>query len=503
MSGRGLKRGSIVLLLVLFIINTVAASDIGLYSLKLNNEKYGAGDTVQITADIYSNSAEPLMQNRVVFALEKSNRAVMQISSLNFDLAPSEVKRISESLVLPSYLAPGDYKLVARLYNAADKLAGALIEELEISNPGSFKEVELSAVTFSYGGLEDYGQSGLLNVPENEPFNVNFALKNVGSSALDNIEAELKFVKTFDKLDVAKTINQVVNLNKNEQKELSFDVALPAPGGYTLYVAVKHNGELLAMSENRVTVSGFSGSIQHVKNLKDIYNKNDLVRVTASVVGSADSTTIINDAQLDLAIYKKNNLVYSEIKTISVLMPEGKEIMFEFTAPEELDDYVLRLDLKKDSRLLDTFIAAYYELPSPECIFVFGKLKCDDACFDDNVCERFEYYLGNCFDCKDVQEPPESFDPDSDDDRDGLTRQEELALGTNPNNKDTDGDGATDKEEFEAQSDPLDKSSRPLKIAFKQQEAVLDFIILLVLASVLIYIIYKVKPLERKKKKKK
>ena len=46
------------------------------------------------------------------------------------------------------------------------------------------------------------------------------------------------------------------------------------------------------------------------------------------------------------------------------------------------------------------------------------------------------------------------FDSDIDSDGDGLTDQEEFALGTNPYKMDTDGDGFTDKEEVDKGFDP-------------------------------------------------
>ena len=57
-------------------------------------------------------------------------------------------------------------------------------------------------------------------------------------------------------------------------------------------------------------------------------------------------------------------------------------------------------------------------------------------------------------------------DPDqggeTDLDGDGLTENEELALGTDPNNPDTDGDGTSDGDEVNAGTDPLDPTSFPV-----------------------------------------
>ena len=50
---------------------------------------------------------------------------------------------------------------------------------------------------------------------------------------------------------------------------------------------------------------------------------------------------------------------------------------------------------------------------------------------------------------------------DPDDDNDGLTDAEELALGTNSILPDTDGDGWSDKEEADEDTDPLSAGSQP------------------------------------------
>ena len=61
--------------------------------------------------------------------------------------------------------------------------------------------------------------------------------------------------------------------------------------------------------------------------------------------------------------------------------------------------------------------------------------------------------------------------PDGDDDNDGLTNAQEVALGTDPLNPDTDGDGWSDGDEVANGSSPLDPNSRP-KLTFVAQPPV-------------------------------
>jgi hypothetical protein len=53
---------------------------------------------------------------------------------------------------------------------------------------------------------------------------------------------------------------------------------------------------------------------------------------------------------------------------------------------------------------------------------------------------------------------------DTDADNDGLTNEQEIALGTDPLKADTDGDGYSDKVEVDAGSDPLNPLSKPISI---------------------------------------
>lgn len=62
------------------------------------------------------------------------------------------------------------------------------------------------------------------------------------------------------------------------------------------------------------------------------------------------------------------------------------------------------------------------------------------------------------------------FEPGDDDDGDGLTNQEEAALGTDPQLKDTDNDGASDRIEARSGTDPLDAQSVPSLKEMRTQE---------------------------------
>ena len=54
----------------------------------------------------------------------------------------------------------------------------------------------------------------------------------------------------------------------------------------------------------------------------------------------------------------------------------------------------------------------------------------------------------------DEQRSPTAVDPNADDDGDGLTNEEEAALGTDPTKADSDGDGVSDTDEFDHGTDP-------------------------------------------------
>ena len=70
-------------------------------------------------------------------------------------------------------------------------------------------------------------------------------------------------------------------------------------------------------------------------------------------------------------------------------------------------------------------------------------------------------FLLTAFACSACEEGAAKQDPNSDEDGDGLTAEEEEALGTDPGNPDSDGDGYDDATEASAGFDPLDGEDHP------------------------------------------
>ncbi|MFT4624233.1 MAG: hypothetical protein ACI8PZ_002892 [Myxococcota bacterium] len=71
--------------------------------------------------------------------------------------------------------------------------------------------------------------------------------------------------------------------------------------------------------------------------------------------------------------------------------------------------------------------------------------------------------------CGGKEEPIDtgSYDPAADPDDDGLSNEEEEALGTDPKNPDSDGDGVTDGREVNSNTDPLDADDKPYEGGWK------------------------------------
>ena len=70
----------------------------------------------------------------------------------------------------------------------------------------------------------------------------------------------------------------------------------------------------------------------------------------------------------------------------------------------------------------------------------------------------------------------DTVDPESDHDGDGLTAEEEAALGTDPSNPDTDGDGYEDGQEHDELFDPTDPDDHPYTGGWGRDPCFDDFV---------------------------
>ncbi len=493
---------TVLFVLCMAIVNAAVVYELSFYSFNTDKTTYEAGQTVQIEAQPMSRSENPYMQNELVlFVAKPTGEVIMESSAGKFDLAPFQVTAMKSSIKLPSSLKPGSYKVLGYVATAANIYAAFASENIEVTNDmDKYPAAQLSNIEIHYNNDVGFNLEGLLPVEAGDDFDVKFSVKNTGDLDLD-LKVTVTAEKTFEG-DRVFTKTETVSVDKNEEKDMTFEVTLPDSGGHKLFVTVEYGDFILARSEARVNVLGVAGSINTVNNAEDVYYEGDPVSISVTVVGPADHVTIVDQAELQLQIKKGSDILYEDSKSISDLKGSPQTIKFDFSAPENIDEYKLKLKLVSDGTVLDTYEADYYRLPTPQCVFVDGRLKCIGSCFDDDVCERQEYYLGICHDCRNVKQAPVSTDPDSDDDLDGLTRSEELKLGTDPLNRDSDGDGVPDAE------DTMVAGSTVKRPSGKDTDAVegVSFQILLVAMLVIIFLLsialnLKSKQGEKKKKK--
>ncbi|MDY6777566.1 MAG: hypothetical protein SVU32_02800, partial [Candidatus Nanohaloarchaea archaeon] len=79
---------------------------------------------------------------------------------------------------------------------------------------------------------------------------------------------------------------------------------------------------------------------------------------------------------------------------------------FSLSAPQDLQQYTLRVVLGKGDTVYDTFTASYEPLTVERKLTASGQVKKAGACFTDGVCTQEEYEIGSCYDCIGVETPP-------------------------------------------------------------------------------------------------
>ncbi|MDY6777035.1 MAG: hypothetical protein SVU32_00080, partial [Candidatus Nanohaloarchaea archaeon] len=106
-------------------------------------------------------------------------------------------------------------------------------------------------------------------------------------------------------------------------------------------------------------------------------------------------------------ILKEGNTVVEKQKMIDRLPFNPATRTFSFQAPTSLQDYRLRVVLGKGDRVFDTFEARYQNLVAERVLTGSGQVREKGACFDNGKCTSQEYQIGTCYDCRNVEQPPQ------------------------------------------------------------------------------------------------
>ena len=416
-----------ILTLLLLVTGTVAGVtyDLSFVGIEVDETDLATGDQLSYQSNLVNTADAPHTDVTVTgMLIRKNDRNLVYETTVqeDIDLAPRELVTVGGNHTIPEEVPAGDYQWILQAETQTGTPVAYMSESVSITNPS-----EVPSVSFGEGGVyllidrvqvgdgivreyqqPTYGSSGETAIPGN-PAEVVFELTNDGTTDLD-LTANIEVIPTYaaDTEPVTTASEDLGTLTVGETQEYNASVTVDDPGTYRVVTdIVDSNGESIGEGEVRLVIAGDGGSIVNVANVQDVYDAGDTIGTNVSYVGPADGSTVVEDATLTMQVRKDNSTVLEETHQIDQLPFNVEEYEFTAEAPEDLDDYTLRIVLGKDDTTYDTFTASYQELDPERVLTEDGTVRVQGECVDDGVCTRAEYEKGGCFDCRNVDEPPE------------------------------------------------------------------------------------------------
>lgn len=383
-------------------------SNIGFYGQSINVTEVNGNEPVELNYNLVNREDLVKAQIEVIYELRRiSDLSLMYESYRNFSFAPYEVKRINETLNFGK-IPPGEYTLVTQIRSGAGSPLGRLSNELNVysslEKKAQFSKLPYLRIFYTTPNQVRY-ENSYSNVGRptgrDEDFEVRFELENLEES-VNTFRYEFNIKNSYSSKNMRTIFSNEVTLNEGEKREIVETIQYNESGTFDLFVKVfDDESNQLANKEVRLVVVGDDGTILDVFNQRDGYEQNELVTVNVSIVGPADSLSLVENSTLMLNILEQNEIIYEENISIDILPTNPENYKFSFIAPEELKYYKLRVTLENDGNIYDQ-VELSYEPLFPELIISPTGAIYDPSlnmCLDDNKCTQMEKNLGNCADC--------------------------------------------------------------------------------------------------------
>ncbi len=413
-----------VLILSLFLtgITSAAYYQISFRGMKADQTQIQAGNEVNFETNIANLGENPRTDITVEALLVRdSDNSVVHREVINddVDLAGREILLLDETVQVPSSTPEGDYNLVIRGLDSSGIAKAFVSEDISVSNDRS-----ISSLSFGNKGvylltprivtgegytrrysLPSYGTQGE-NVLPGSNFSIKFSLENKGTETV-NPEARFRIVPTYSQNpEPVKEFSQDLSaIGPAETANYSFEQQLTTPGTYQVYAEIfDGEGNEMASSRVRLVIAGAGGSITDVSNSQDTYAAGQEFSLDATLVGPADGSTTVRDAQLAVQVTSEGSEVFTETKTIDKLPLSPQDYTVSRQLQQNLENYSINVTLGKDDRIYDTYTADYEPLTAERSLTEGGQVRNRNACFDDGKCTEREFEIGNCYDCIGVSE---------------------------------------------------------------------------------------------------
>lgn len=365
------KRGKslimIAMSLILFVVICfpfINSQDI-IY-VETNKEVYTPGETVKITANVTSN--EPTVDLAYSFHVLKTphktlssvygEKILYKSEDKPLEIREGETTTCSASWDIPSNIEHGLYKIYFFIKSEQERLAfsGTFFN---VSDEGQVtKSIELDRIEFEQDGEIGGGLEGFNVFPDKETI-ISSNLENTGDIGL-NLTAELDVYYTFESEEKVLHKEKKLRLEKGESMPLEFLIDTPdKPTSYTPIITLFNSeGDIMGRIRGRLVVKGEGGSIMNAFTNQSAYLKDDKVEIYAEVIGPSDYSSTIENVELYYALIKNEEKILEGNKNIDLEL-NLKKINFTSTAPQDIEDYTLELELRKNGEVFDKYKKSY------------------------------------------------------------------------------------------------------------------------------------------------
>ncbi len=374
----------------------------------LQCEAENVGNALDVSVRV-ANTEYVVKKFNVEVILAGSDSSIFARNTETVLLDSREVKDLSFSLTLPEKLPRDNYKVYCKVYEFGKPLTW-LSSDVNLSDIATLPKVSFEKTVYLkviqiqrsdtivrrivWYSYSDWGRE----IPPSAEIRLIAPLINKNPFSI-KVKGLVKAIGTYSGNVIFEKEVDIGELEGNARKVIEIPISITIPGTYRVVIEIYDlQNNLLATSECRAVIMGEGGTILSIENKKDVYKKGDEVEINVTVVGPADKS-IVSNAYLLLEIYRNNEEVFSENKTIDLTF-KPESFTFKFRAKEDLLKYKVVVKLGKDGRVFDEEQIEYYDL-EPEIILAEdGRVKYLNAnqCFDDGICDDFEKKL-NCMDC--------------------------------------------------------------------------------------------------------
>jgi hypothetical protein len=393
--------------------------DLSFRGLTVQEDQVDAGETVDISANMANLAEDPRTDISIEASLvrESDNSVVhKEIIEADVDLASRELSLIEENYEIPENVPEANYSLTVMAKDSSGIAKAYLSRRIHVNNDRDISSVSLGnrgvfllakrivtgdGYTRTYE-LPSYGTQGD-NVLPGTNFTVRFDLENTGTETISP-EANIDITPTYSDAEPVKEFNEdLESISPGETREYGFDYSMDEPGTYVVSADIVNSGNNMGSGQVRLVIAGEGGSITDVANSQDVYDAGEEVSADMTIVGPADGTTTVRDAEIAMEIIKDNETVLSEQKTLDTLPLNPEDYTLSTQTDQDLDNYKLKITLGKEGEVYDTYTANYQELDPERTLTEGGEVKDQNACFDDGKCTEREKEIGNCYDCRNVE----------------------------------------------------------------------------------------------------